>query len=108
MSRRRAMLFRVLMSLALAGPMGSSGFAAQEPQGQGGEESTAPASPKSTGTRFTPMAQEFLKAAKAKLEAQQQAQAEHEEAHQREAAQRLAVQLGQQKLKQEAAQEREA
>ena len=102
MSRRRGLILRVLVSLALTGPMGPAGRVAICRADE--SQSTDHAAP----TRFTPIAQQFLKAAKARLEAQQQAQAERERAHQREAAERLAIQLSQQKLKQQAAQERDA
>lgn len=58
--------------------------------------------------RLTPMAQQYLEAAKARLEAERAAQAQRERARQREQAQQLAIQISREKLKQQAAQEREA
>ncbi|MBI3011357.1 MAG: hypothetical protein HYY58_02560, partial [Candidatus Omnitrophica bacterium] len=70
-----------------------------DPQPQAGEEAKRP---------LTPMAQQYLEAAKARLEAERAAQAQRERARQREQAQQLAIQISREKLKQQAAQEREA
>ena len=57
-------------------------------------------------SRFAPMARQFLELAKARLETERQAKAAREFERQRHDAERLAIQVGKAKLKQQALQER--
>jgi len=74
-------------------------------------ESDAPANAESQPTgdrRLSPLAQQFLEAAKAKLEAKRQEELERQRAQQREQAQRAAIDTGRRRLERQQAQEREA
>ncbi|MBI3021937.1 MAG: hypothetical protein HYY59_08060, partial [Candidatus Omnitrophica bacterium] len=90
---------------------GACAAAASEPSAGAGQDVGANPQPQTreeAKSPLTPMAQQYLEAAKARLEAERAAQAQRERARQREQAQQLAIQISREKLKQQAAQEREA
>jgi tetratricopeptide (TPR) repeat protein len=79
---------------------------AAEPRREQTSKSAEPGT--TTGSRFTPMAQQFLEAARAKRDEQLRLQREQEAAAKRRQAQRVAMDMAQQKTKQRQATQRQA